>query len=270
MIKKTCFILLIISILFAFEIEAQEKTNVRYWQQARIDSPFAYNFFIGKDANLFKTTISGFGSGFILDLFSGRFSLDIVTIGNEKINLSCGLGIAINKYKFSQNLIFEKTNNQINVFEDPDSEHDYVNKFFGYGKSKLVTGTLFAPINLNIWVDKYYISFSFFFDYYLSGKHKRKFFDENEKHEIIVTNKDFKNFCLNKEKIGIGFMISQNPKNISLGFTYMLTPFFQENKGPAINEVRISFKYTLKNRPFKTKYNNLYNRAKREFEIKQV
>lgn len=268
--KRKTFLFLLILIIFAFEANAQQKVSVKYWQHVRYDYPIGYNFFVGKDANTFKTTILGFGSGFIFDIFAGRYSADIITIGTQKINLSLGLGIAINKYRFSENLIFEKSNNQTIVFPDTDTNHNYVNKFFGYGKSKIVTGTLFAPINLNLNVDNFNLSFGILFDYYLMGKHKRKFYDQGQKHEIIIINEDFKNFNLNKEKIGISFMISQIPKNVSFGFTYMLTPFFQDGKGPAVNEVRISFKYTIKHRPFKPVYKGLQNKIKKKFEEKQV
>ncbi len=40
----------------------------------------AYNFFIGPDAGDFETSILGFGSGFLFDIFSGRHSGDFLEI----------------------------------------------------------------------------------------------------------------------------------------------------------------------------------------------
>jgi len=222
---------------------SQEGFRVKFFDNTRDDGGMAYNFFVGDDAEQFGTSINGFGSGFIFDVLAGRHSVDFISLGTEAIHLSAGAGIAINKYRFSDNLVFQLQGDQVVVIEDTDSDHDYINTFFGYGKSKLVYGSVYFPVYFNISAGPVYLSAGVFFDRYLAGKHKRKFKVDGEKEKILIEPNEFKDFNLNKSKYGINASLVHKNTGFGIGFTYMLTPFFQEGKGPDLNEMRISFTY---------------------------
>lgn len=121
----------------------------------------------------FGTSINGFGSGFIFDVLTGRYSVDFISLGSESVYLSAGV----------------------------------------------------------------------FFDRYLAGKHKRKFKVDGEKEKVLIEPNEFKDFNLNKSKYGINASLVHKNTGLGIGFTYMLTPFFQEGKGPDLNEMRISFTF---------------------------
>ena len=61
-----------------------------------------YNGFVGDDADKLQTTILGFGSGFMFDIFSFRQYRDLLALGTRSVNLSLGLGGAIAKYRFAK------------------------------------------------------------------------------------------------------------------------------------------------------------------------
>jgi hypothetical protein len=239
-IQKTLLILL--SCLFFSSISGQ--AQVKYFANYRQDRGISYDFFVGKDANDFQTTINGFGSGFIFDVFTGRYSVDFITVGPDLINLSLGVGVGITKYRFDDNLVITNVLNHIVYFADPDITHDYVNSFFGYGKSKLVYGSVYFPLNLNLSLGPFYLSAGGFIDLYASGKLKRKFLIDEEKQEpVLVRNEAFRDYPLNKTKYGINALILHKKSGLGLGLTYMITPFFQEGRGPELNEVRASITY---------------------------
>lgn len=221
----------------------QEGFRIKYFDNKRDDGGLGYNFFVGDDAEQFSTSINGFGSGFIFDAFSGRFSVDFISLGTETVNISAGAGIAVSKYRFSDNLVFELQDGQVIVTEDPDPDHDYVNTFFGYGKSKLVYGSVYFPVNFNLSAGPVYFSAGIFYDRYIAGKHKRKFKVDGEKQKVLIEQNEFKDFNLNKSKYGINASLIHKNSGLGICFTYIVTPFFQEGKGPDINEMRISLTF---------------------------
>ena len=222
---------------------SQEGFRVKFFDNTRNDGGIAYNFFPGENAKQFGTSINGFGSGFIFDVLSGRHSVDFISLGTKSVYLSAGAGVAINKYRFSNNLVFQLQDGQVVVTENTNPDHDYVNTFFGYGKSKLVYGSVYFPVNFNISVGPVYLSAGVFFDRYLAGKHKRKFKVNGEKEKALIEPNEFKDFNLNKSKYGINAALVHKNTGLGIGFTYMLTPFFQEGEGPDLNEMRISFTF---------------------------
>lgn len=219
--------------------------QIEFLGNTRDDGGIAYNFFLGDDADDFTTTINGFGSGFIFDVFTGRYSIDIVTFGPEFINLSLGAGIAVNKYRFSDNLILSlnDVSGQVEWETDPDQTHDYVNTFFGYGKSKLVYTSFYFPANINLSVGPMLLSAGGFVDLYVAGRLKRKYKVDDDKQKNVVKNDVLKEFPFNKTKYGVNALLMHKGSGVGLGFTYMLTPMFIEGEGPALNEVRISLTY---------------------------
>lgn len=243
--KKVVFFAFLAALILiqTFPILSQEGFRVKFFDNTRDDGGLAYNFFLGDDAEQFGTSINGFGSGFIFDVLTGRYSVDFISLGTESVYLSFGAGFAISKYRFSDNLVFELHGDHIFVTEDIDPDHDYVNTFFGYGKSKLVYGSVYFPVNFNISAGPVYLSAGVFFDRYLAGKHKRKFKVEGEKEKVLIEPNEFKDFNLNKSKYGINASLVHKNTGLGIGFTYLLTPFFQEGKGPDLNEMRISFTF---------------------------
>lgn len=237
---KHCFIPSLLVLLLATSFKSPAQFSVEFINNTRSDGGISYNFFVGDDNDDFTTSINGFGSGFILDIFTGRYSLDVVTVGFENINVSIGAGFAVSKYRFKENIIFSKDNGNVAYMIDDDPTHDYINTFFGYGKSKLVYCSFYAPVNLNITLGEFYFSCGGLVDIYLSGKHKRKFEADGDKKVELIKNKDFSDFNLNKTKLGVNAMLMHKKGGVGLGFTYMVTPFFKEGEGPELNEVRIS------------------------------
>jgi hypothetical protein len=231
--------------LFFFTSQAQDKFSVEVLNNMRSDFGLSYNFFLGDDNDDFSTTINGFGSGFLLDAFSGRFSRDFISIGTDDVNITFGAGVAISKYRFSEDLIFNNDEGVFNYSFDNNPSHDYGSGFLSYGKSKLVVGSVIFPVNLNVSIGEFLISAGGTIDQYLSGKHKRKFKDNGEKTKVVIQNDDFNDFPINKTKAGIGAMIMHKNTGLNIGFTYMLTPFFKDQRGPDLNELRISVSYDL-------------------------
>lgn len=224
--------------------QAQDNAfKFRAFDGHRSDFGLSYNFFVGDDAEDFRTTIKGFGSGFLLDFYSARASWDMFSIGTRKANLSVGAGIAISKYKFSESLIIENSEGGVTWRVDDDPTHDYGQGFFSYGKSKLVSTTLIFPVKLNFHMGDFFLSAGGTYDLYLSGKLKRKFKVDGNKQKIITPNDSFNDFPVERNKFGIGASIMHKPSGLNVGFTYMMTPFFEEGQGPDLNEVRISFSY---------------------------
>ncbi len=229
-------------------LQAQNKFGAKIKINHRQDSGAGYDFFLGEDAEDFQTSINGFGSGFIFDILTGRNSIDFFQLGTKNAYLSLGAGLSINKYRFKNNLVFSlsEDGNMVSYKIDDNLDHDYVNTFFGYGKSKLVTSTFFVPVNLNIVLaDKFVLSAGGFVDFYFYGKHKIKYLDGDEKEKELIAPKDFANYNINKIKYGVSVSIIHKNTGIGLIGTYYLTPFFQENMGPEINEARICLIFSM-------------------------
>ena len=236
--KYFTFLISIFLLFSASDMFAQFKID--YGVNSRKEGALAYNFFVGKDAKDFQTTIKGFGSGFLLDLFTGRYSSDLMTMGWEKFNLSMGLGIAITKYRFEENLVLRKDGDKVIVEIDDNPVHDYQNTFFGYGKSKVVYWSLFTPVNLNLTLGKVRLSAGAQLDFYISGKHKRKYIEDGDKKKVKVGNSEFTNYNISKTKLGYSGRIEHIPTGLNITVTYMYTPFFNDSSMPEINEMRIA------------------------------
>jgi hypothetical protein len=232
-------------ILFS-SASAQDKFQVRVVHDSRTDFGLSYNFFTGDGIDDFRTTIKGFGSGFLLDAFTGRMSTDILLIGTEDVNLTVGAGAAISKYRFSEPLVFFEENGEYTYSRDMDPDHSYGTGFFSNDKSKLVIGSFIFPVNLNFNLGKFYLSTGGSLDVFLSGKHKLKYTEDGDRRKEVIRNDQFNDFPINKLKWGLGAMLLHKPSGVSAGVTYMLTPFFKdESNFPEMREVRVSFSYDL-------------------------
>lgn len=238
--KRQYFTLLLSLFLFFGTSDLFAQFIIDYGLNNRKEGALAYNFFVGPDSKDFQTTIKGFGSGFLLDLFTGRYSSDFVTMGWEKFNLSMGLGIAITKYRFEKNLVLRKDGENVKVEIDDNPDHDYQNTFFGYGKSKIVYWSLFTPVNLNLTLGKIRLSAGAMLDFYISGKHKRKYIENGDKKKIKVGNSEFTNYNISKTKLGYSGRIEHLPSGLNITVTYLQTPFFNSSSMPEINEMRIA------------------------------
>ncbi len=244
-----CLIILVRQDIFS-------QPSFTFFGNNRSDAGLSYNFFVGEDADAFGTTINGFGSGFLLDMFTGRYSIDFLTFGTKNINLSLGVGLALSKYRFSENLLVQKENDMVIYTIDTDPAHDYGSGFFSYGKSKLIYGSVYLPANLNISIKELYFSAGVLVDQYLSGKFKRKFLEDGNKQIVVERNDNFNDYFLNKSKYGVNALIMHKKSGFGIGFTYMLTPFFDEDHGPSINEARVSLTYKFKKVSKKKKAEN--------------
>jgi len=235
--------------MLAFGGQAQDKFGVKLKINQREDSGIGYNFFLGDDADDFQTTIKGFGSGFLFDIFTGRAGVDVLQIGTNAANISLGAGLTIAKYRLKDNLAISVTpdGSKVQYAVDNNPAHDYVNTFFGYGKSKIVTASFFVPAHLNFVIArKVTLSAGGFIDFYFYGKHKRKYIEDGEKVKALTKPNEFKDFNLNKMKYGLSASIIHNKSGIGLAGAYYLTPFFQEGKGPELNEARVSIVLPMK------------------------
>ncbi len=214
--KKFNYFLLLAALLFTFGQSLGQGFRVKMMSGEREDGGFAYNFFIGDDAEDFATSINGFGSGFLLDVLTGRQSWDIVDIGTKHVNLSLGAGVAINKYRFQNNLILDKADEDAPVtwMVDPDDTHDYQNTFFGYGKSKLVTASFYFPAYLNFNFGGFKLSAGPFAELYVYGEHKRKYKIGDDEIKKLIKPSEFKDFNLNKTKYGVSAAITHKKTGI--------------------------------------------------------
>ena len=228
------------------ELEDKERKNdieLTTFQGFTSDFGLSYNFFVGPDAEDFRTSINGFGSGFLLDLYSARISWNVLTYGTEKVNLSLGAGLGLSSYRFAENLIIQNEDGIVTWSKDEDPSHDYGNGFFSYGKSKLVSTTFAVPVNMNFHTKKFFFTAGATYDLFLSGKLKRKFREDGRKQKVVTKNETFNDFPINRHKLGFAAAIKHKPSGINIGATYMMTPFFEEGKGPDISEMRISVSY---------------------------
>ncbi len=225
--------------------EKNEKTHkfIRFFPKERIGyQKVAYNFFTvgpNTDSKMFETTVNGFGSGFVFDIFSFRSDLDMIAIGTEHVFLTSGVGLAIMKFRFSNNLVMQYENNNVVVGYDQNPDHQFSNSFFGHDKTKLVYGSVYVPVRLNIKLGDFaLLSGGSFVDLYLSGKFKRKFRENGEKKKEVIRNKDFKNFNINKTKFGWNAEIRLLKYGLGFGYIQMFTPFFSGKNDPEIYENR--------------------------------
>jgi hypothetical protein len=246
---KKISILLIIALCITsigFQTSAQSKISAHYFGVMRLESQASYDFFVGPDAGDFKTSIKGFGSG-VLDFFGVRGSCDIIDIGTEKYYLSIGAGVAILKYRLANNLVFgQSEENGVTWMTDPDITHNYVNTFFGYGKSKIITTSLYFPVDINIALGKSaFFSIGGYFDVNLSARYKMKYLIGEDKIKEIIRSDEFRKFNPSTTKFGVNATLFIPKLGYGLSATYSLTPFFKPGMGPDIHEARISATYNL-------------------------
>lgn len=243
---KTKIYALLVSLLCSTVLVAQDKFDVRVVTDTRSDLGLSYNFFTGENVDDFRTTINGFGSGFLFDAFSGRFSQDILQIGTDGVNLTLGAGGAISKYRFSEPLVLFEEDGEFLYTRDADPTHEYGPGFFSGDKSKLVIGTVIFPANINFDLGKFYLSAGGSYDVYLYGKHKRKYTVDGNRLKEVIRNDKLNDFPINKTKWALGAMLLHKASGVSAGVTYTLTPFFRDNSNfPEMREVRVSFAYDL-------------------------
>ncbi|MBT7094254.1 MAG: hypothetical protein HN936_13485 [Bacteroidetes bacterium] len=239
--NKLLFATLIMIVAFTSTLNAQHKIGFQFFKYAKQEQATGYNFFVGNDAADFQTSVKGFGSG-LTDVLTGRSSIDLVNFGTDHISLSIGAGLSISKFRFSQNLVLNLDGETVSWEPDPNPDHDYVNTFFGYGKSKLINSSFYVPLDLNIQLGENWLySIGGFFDYSFYTKFKSKYKIGDEKVQDVIAPSEMKTYSLNKVKYGVSTMIFNKKLKWGISGSYYLTPFFQEGLGPDIQEVRICF-----------------------------
>jgi hypothetical protein len=227
---------------------AQHKIPVRYFQTIRSESQLSYCFFLGPDAGDFATSINGFGSG-ILDFFNTRTSLDIIHIGSGKLYVSVGAGFTVMKYRLANNLVFSKTGGNALIWaNDPDITHNYVNTFFGYGKSKIITTSFYFPLDINMEVSKKVIlTAGGYMDLNLTARYKMKYLVGEDKVKEIIRSSEFRNFNPSLIKFGVNATLFFKKTGSGISASYSFTPLFKTGLGPDIHEARVSASYTIRN-----------------------
>jgi hypothetical protein len=235
------------------EDNSKEKKHkfVRLFPKERQGESWGYNFFTPgsnvENMDMFNTTINGSGSGFIFDILSFRSDMDLVAVGTKHVFLTGGLGFSVMKYRFSDNLKLTYNEDHQRVIAEIDQTEgvEFDNSFFGHDKSKIVYGSMYVPVNLNIKAGGILLSGGGFVDLYLSGKMKRKYKVDGEKVKEKIGNKDFRDFNLNKTKYGWNAEIRILKPGFGIGFMQMITPFFSGDDDPEIFENRIYFIYDI-------------------------
>lgn len=239
---------LFIAAEISFHASAQNEISISYFGQIRWESQLSYNFFTGADATGFSTGIKGFGSG-ILDFLGTRSSVDVLSIGTEKLFVSAGAGFAVMKYRLSKNLVFGKSADNILTWApDTDMSHNYVNSFFGYGKSKIITTSFYFPVDLNMAIGKnLMLSAGGYLDLNLTARYKMKYLDGGDKVKEIIRSSEFRKFNPSTTKFGVQVSFFHKKKNLGLSASYSLTPFFKPGTGPDIHEAHISASFAVRN-----------------------
>lgn len=234
------------SLFFGFSLHAQDRFDVRVIENTRSDMGLSYNFLVGDNTDDFRTTIKGFGSGFLFDFLSGRFSKDVIWMGTDNVNLTLGVGANVAKYRFSEPLVFFEEGGQHQYSRDLDPTHSYGEGFFSGDKSKLVIASVVFPANVNFDLGKFYASAGATFDVYAFAKQKNKYTVDGDRKKEVLKNDTMNDFPFNKTKWGLSAMMLHKNSGLSMGITYMLTPMFKEDSlFPEMREVRVSFAYDL-------------------------
>jgi hypothetical protein len=235
-------------LLIFVDVHAQPVKAFRYFQQVRSEGFLSHDFFTGSDATDFTTSVNGFGSG-LIDIFSGRSSIDVIQFGSDRLYVSIGAGFGVRKYRLAKNLVFGLAPDNTLTWEtDPDPAHDYVNTFFGYGKSKIITTYFYFPVDLNVALGKNFIfTAGSYLDLNLTARYKMKYLDGGDKVKEIIRSPDFRSFHPNTAKIGFNATIYSRKLGYGLSATWSLTPFFEKGTGPDIHEARISATYAIRN-----------------------
>lgn len=250
MLYRRLPLVLIIALIFSAKtVYNQNNSNFKYCQDYRGDAIFAYNFFTGKDAADFTTSINGFGSG-LVDYFGSRASIDVVTYGTDKINLSFGLGLSVMKYRLSNHLVFSYPgeNEAIQYSADNDPTHDYQDTFFGWGKSKLITVDAYIPLDLTVSIGKNLrLAVGPFAAYNLSARYKMKYIEDEDRVKELIRSKEFRKMNLNTFKYGVTAGLYHKKWKMGISGTYSLAPFFRPGLGPDLHEARITASYRIAN-----------------------
>lgn len=193
-----------------------------------------YNFFRGPDAEKFKTTIKGFGSGFILDVFNGTLGTPLLSIGWPDHYLGIGAKLNIQKYRFKDPLIMKMDDNGEFVHRiDDDPSREYDDSFFGYTKSKLVLGSATIPAGLSLKLGPIYFSGGGYADVLFGGKHKLKYKEDGERKKEKIGGSDFNEFPFNKIRYGVFSSLSL-ASGYGIHGSLSLTPFFKTSEGPEV------------------------------------
>jgi hypothetical protein len=247
MYKRFLFVLLAGLLCTMATAQNQASARFHFLKNYRGDGMLAYNFFTGPDAADFQTSIKGFGSG-LVDYFGTRYSIDVVTYGNEKIYLSMGAGLSVMKYRLSDHLVFVNPGNgaPIQYFTDPDPTHNYQDTFFGWGKSKIITVGAYFPLDVNIAIGKSMIfSAGAYADLNLSARYKMKYKVGEDQIKELIRSEEFRDFNINPFKYGVtaGLFFKKLKRGISC--TYSLAPFFTPGGGPELHETRVTASFAI-------------------------
>ncbi|MFA5815251.1 MAG: hypothetical protein WC865_06490 [Bacteroidales bacterium] len=245
--KQSYIILILFSLLTSGMVNAQGKSGVRPSLLFRAEGSIGYVFFTGTDASEYTTSVKGLGSA-LWDVLNMRQSLELLTIGTDRINLTTGIGNNIVKYRFAQNLVPSLSESgAVSFTPDADSSHNYVNTFFGYGKTKLVNSSFYIPLNLNLMIgENIQVTAGGFADWLFFAKYKMKYLVDDLKVKEVIKSSDILNFPFNRFRYGLHAGIYHHKWGMGLAGTYCITPVFKSGQGPDIHECRVTVLYGIK------------------------
>lgn len=247
---RRCLFFLLIGLMLNFNLaNTQDSTPFRFFENYRGDGMLAYNFFTGEDAADFATSIDGFGSG-LIDLSDSRISIDVVTFGSEKINLSLGVGLSVMKYRLSNHLVFTNPGGgaEIQYAIDPDATHDYQDTFFGWGKSKIIAEGAYIPLNLNVTIGKNLIvTAGPYADFNMFIRYKTKYMSGEDRVKEVIRSKEFRKMNLSTFKYGVSAGLYHKKWKVGISGTYCFAPFFKPGLGPDLHEARVTATFRIIN-----------------------
>ena len=245
--KITLTVLFSLSFFIVFS-QTETKKKPSFGSNNLISHNVAYNFFVGTDANKFRTSPKAFGSG--ISDFSQTYTLFNFWLSRpikRNIGIITTIGFDLNKYRFADNLYFDSDSNDI--FIDNDQTHYYNESFFSRQGSKLVIGKLYIPFIVYLPVSHWFsdgnenfgLYFGAIYRPYLFAYHKLLF--TNEQNQLVKnkTANPFINKYFNKNDIVVkaGLKI----KSIFIYGQYSVLPFFNENMNYDIHEAQIGINF---------------------------
>ena len=238
-----------------------------------------FNLLMGDDAEEFPLEYNGFGSisGLtIIDNFHYRADVFFEIGDDMALSLSSGVGTISKKYRFANAFIFRDLDNSavenaefdtevtagfipqntiahqsdyLAVYEDPNANNDYGDGFFSYGKSKLILTYIRVPLLAGFRLvdlgdegtNKFNVQVGGVFDYLVMARHKRKFENDGDREKEVVRGND--EIYAEALQYGLGARIEIG-EVIGFHAVYMLTPMFQENRGPDLTQAEFTVSFS--------------------------
>lgn len=189
------------------------------------------NFFINNPS---KLNLKLLGSTAVNVYYAHKFRL-----GESNLYFNAGVGLGLENYKFSKNLIFEENRDSLTVFSDPLADADSVD----YIKSKLSLNYVDVPFEFQFKSSDNSDAFTF-----ALGAKIGVLFDAHTKRKVKIDNNPVKyktkgDFNLNHFRYGLTARMGLTSFNL---FAYYgLNSFFRSGEGPKMNTMILGVNFSL-------------------------